>query len=96
MMFFLIGHDRAFVPEGHLTVARRFNAGTGRKCRESRRDGWKQAHCLRDWQVLKTQPSLRDSNRFCLIPALKRRAIISLSLRDDTAEQKIKCFAVAD
>jgi hypothetical protein len=67
----------AAVPEGQTIIAQRFNAGYGGlNTRESRRDERK----LRSKLI---QPSLRDSLRYwCLNPALKRRAILTVSLRD--------------
>src|SRR5262245_44747875 len=57
------------VPEGLLKIARRFNAGNGASARRVPK-GRLKAHLV--------QPSVRDSD---LYPALKRRAILTRSLR---------------
>jgi hypothetical protein len=71
-------------PQGHLKIARRFNAGKSSKFPKPRRDGRKDTplnitngNCGRE-----IQPSRWDWDWPHQDPALKRRTIIVVSLRD--------------
>ena len=66
-----------------MTIAQRFNAGLKRRAGqvpEGRLDGGA-FRSSRVWRVFR-QPSLRDFIALAAIPALKRRAILTVSLRD--------------
>ena len=60
----------AIVPKGQPIIARRFNAGIGRRQTQVPKGRLKQNHDLRRFQS-----SLRDLNLGRAFPALKRRAI---------------------
>jgi len=76
------GFNAGLSRQGHLTKARRFNAGLGAN-KERVSEG-------RPKSCPNPQPSLRDSTCRYAFPALKRRATIEKSLRD-SADQNLSC-----
>ena len=68
------------VPQGHLIIARRLNAGLG--VNNGQVPEGRPKSCP-------TQPSLRDSVLSLVFPALKRRATLEKSLRDCDAQNLI-------
>jgi len=71
-----LGNSQIAVPKGQLKIAQRFNAG------ESAAPGQVPEGRLKEGADGYAQSSLRDSNWIAEIPALKRRAILGMSLRD--------------
>src|SRR5438034_4141663 len=68
-------------------IAQRFNAGDVCHTRTS-----PEGTAERLYRPVQVQPSLRDSNLIDPIPALKRRAIIGLSLRDKSSSNLRKAL----
>jgi len=83
---------QGFVPKGHATIARGFNAGTGREENaESQRDG-----CAGLPVVPEFQPSLRDSIQRDSNPGLETPGYFHLSFRtrDGESPKGIRAGAV--
>ena len=75
---------KSAVPEGQPTIAHRFNGGIRRQSITSPEGTvevqFRKYFASHDKRVI--QPSLRDAGNVELAPALKRRAILTMSLRD--------------
>src|SRR6266480_5845332 len=75
---------KSAVPEGQSTIAHRFNGGIRRQSITSPEGTVEvQSHkYFTPYNRRVVQPSLRDAGNVELAPALKRRAILTMSLRD--------------
>ena len=78
------------VPGGQTRIAQRFNAGLDMATTESPKGRLNSYSTMKDLRTL--QPPLRDSCVVGIFPALKRRAIFKMSLRDKARNRRVSLF----